>query len=221
MIMALIVFPIRMIRLVAMALMTLLSWLWYSAQEAGAVVYGIYLSQDEHLHIWGDSNDNTLTIGVSNGAVVAFDLADSTSVLIRDEFDETVAPGSVETISVDGYDGDDVIDLGPLYNTYGFSAIRRVSASGGEGNDTIYGVNGDQNVWNFLYGGAGADCVVAGANAINDLYHADLGTCVGQDYGADTLVLRGNDEYYMNDNDGDDEIDESGDLYEPVRILSC
>lgn len=108
------------------------------------------------LTVLGDSAGNTINLGLSNGQITVSGIA------------QTFPAASVHGITVDGGDGDDIINVSPaiatpcvLFGGYGSDRI-----TGGGGNDQIFGGLGDD----VLDGGPGNDIIYGGAgnDTIND-----------------------------------------------------
>ncbi|MBX9787761.1 MAG: hypothetical protein K2Y37_02505 [Pirellulales bacterium] len=113
------------------------------------------------LTVTGDSGANLISIftQLDNGTAYVMVEDDGVTILDGRPTGANVTSPAVQSIAVDGGDGDDVLYLQSVTAATGFSAVTSVSLWGGTGNDTIVG----SALANSIFGGDGADVLVGGA----------------------------------------------------------
>jgi Ca2+-binding RTX toxin-like protein len=157
------------------------------ALEQRALLTASAIFDNGLLTVTGDNGANLVSIfsQVESGTPYVMVQDDGVTILDGRPSAANVAASAVQSIAVNGGDGDDVLYLQAVSAASGFSAIASVSLSGGAGSDTIIGSAFASSIFggdgaDVLVGGAGDDTVAGGAG--DDVYLFDP-----VDNGSDTL----------------------------------
>ena len=104
----------------------------------------------------GDAQADNVTVHGTGGDDIAVIIGDASGVTVAGltaQVDLTGTEGALDTLTVNGGAGDDVLDASSLAP----GAVRLV-LNGGEGDDVIIGSDGDD----YLFGGPGNDVIIGG-----------------------------------------------------------
>ena len=172
----------------------------FGSSDGNDSVYGG--NGDDVLRLMGYSGDDDFNVSVDSSLVSG--LGGDTVVIDHDPSYATILAENIEVLDVQGGAGNNSLYVS---DDLGQAGVFAISFTGGDGNDTLYGWNQSSSVGitatggagdDTLYGGSGDDTLMGGAG--NDYIEGDPGNDqIDGGTGDDTIVWR--------NGDGNDQID--------------